>query len=106
MDLAVASVAALIRAEGDRCSRARIAVGSVAPTPMRLFEVEALLEGSALSPEILAKTQNLAAKSVAPISDVRSTADYRRHLIGILVRRSIERLLGIESGNKEFGDRY
>ena len=101
MDLAIASVAALIRVEGNRCSRARIAVGSVAPTPVRLFEVESLLEGSALSPEILAKTQNLTTKSVAPITDVRSTAEYRRHLIGVLVRRSIERLLG-----KEFGDRY
>ena len=106
MDLAVASVASLIQVEVNRCSRARIAVGSVAPTPVRLFEVESLLEGATLSPGILAKTQTLATKSVAPITDVRSTSDYRRHLIGVLVRRSIERLLGKEFRNKEFGDRY
>ena len=103
MDLAIASVAALIRVEGNRCSRARIAVGSVAPTPVRLFEVESLLEGSALSPEILAKTQNLTTKSVAPITDVRSTADYRRHLVGILVKRALKKLLEKEFG--ELGDR-
>ena len=106
MDLAVASVAALIRAEGNRCTRAHFAVGSVAPTPLRLFEVESLLEGAALSPEILVKAQNLAANSVSPITDVRSAAEYRRHLIGVLVRRSIERLLGKEFKNKELGDTY
>jgi carbon-monoxide dehydrogenase medium subunit len=101
MDLAVASVAAQIRTDGDRCLRARIAAGSVAPTPMRLFEVEALLEGAALSRELLTEAKQLAAKSVSPITDVRSTADYRCHLVGVLVKRALEKLLA-----KEFGDRY
>jgi len=101
MDLAVASVAALIRTEGNRCFKARIAAGSVAPVPMRLLEVETLLEGSSFSRELLTEAQELAAKSVSPITDVRSTADYRCHLVGVLLKRALEKLL-----DKEFGDRY
>lgn len=106
MDLAVASVAALIRTEGNRCVEARVAAGSVAPTPLRLFEVEALLEGAPLSQDLLNEAQQLASKSVSPISDIRSTSDYRRHLVGVLVKRALEELLAEESGSIKFGDRY
>lgn len=104
MDLAVASVAALIRTEGNRCLKARIAAGSVAPVPMRLSKVEAILEGASLSRELLTEAQQLAAKCVSPITDVRSTADYRRHLVGVLVKRALEKLL--DNKFEEFGDRY
>ena len=96
MDLAVASLAALIRIEGNRCVKARIAAGSVAPVPMRLLEVEAFLEGAAISRKLLTEAQQLAVKSVSPITDVRSTADYRHHLIGVLVKRALEKLLDKE----------
>jgi carbon-monoxide dehydrogenase medium subunit len=98
MDLAVASVAALIRTEGDFCLKARIAAGSVAPTPLRLFGVEALLEGATLSPELLSEAQRLAAKSVSPVTDIRSTAEYRRHMVGVMVKRALEKLLDDEFG--------
>ena len=98
MDLAVASVAVLIRTEGDRCLSARVAAGSVAPVPMRLLEVEAFLEGAALSRKLLTEAQQLAAKSVSPITDVRSSADFRCHLVGVLVKRALEKLMGKEIG--------
>ena len=101
MDLAVASVAALIQTEEDRCIEARIAAGSVAPTPVRLSAVEKILKGASLSRELLDEAQKLAAESVSPISDIRSTADYRRHLVGVLVRRALEKL-----APTPFGDRY
>ncbi len=94
MDLAVASVAALIQKEGNRCLKARMAAGSVAPTPLRLFEVEAILEGATFSQELLDESQHLASRCVSPISDARSTADYRYHLVGVLVKRALEKLLG------------
>ena len=94
MDLAVASVAALIQKEGSRCLKARMAAGSVAPTPLRLFEVEAILEGATFSQELLDEAQHLASRCVSPISDARSTADYRYHLVGVLVKRALEKLLG------------
>jgi carbon-monoxide dehydrogenase medium subunit len=94
MDLAVASVAALIQKEGNRCLKARIAAGSVAPTPLRLFEVEAVLEGATFSQKLLDEAQYLASRCVSPISDARSTAAYRYHLVGVLVKRALEKLLG------------
>lgn len=96
MDLAVASLAALIRTEGNRCVKIRIAAGSVAPVSMRLLEVEAFLEGAAFSRKLLTEAQQLAAKSVSPITDVRSTADYRHHLVGVMVKRALEKLLDKE----------
>jgi carbon-monoxide dehydrogenase medium subunit len=98
MDLAVASVAVLIRTEGDRCLSARVAVGSAAPTPLRLFEVEALLEGATYSRELLTEAQQLASHSVSPITDVRSAADFRCHLVGVLVKRALEKLMDNEIG--------
>jgi carbon-monoxide dehydrogenase medium subunit len=101
MDLALASAAVLITTDGSRCSEARVAVGSVAPTPVRLSIVEEILIGAALSRGLLDEAQKRTAESVSPISDVRSTADYRRHLAGVLVRRALELLT-----HDQFGDRY
>jgi len=100
MDLAVASAAVLIRNDGKRFLKARVAVGSVAPTPLRLFAVENLLEGALFSQDLLNKAQRLASRSVSPITDIRSTAEYRRHLVGVLIRRALEELLAGDSKGK------
>jgi carbon-monoxide dehydrogenase medium subunit len=100
MDLAIASLAVLIRKDGNRCLKARIAAGSVAPTPLRLFDVEALLEGASISRELLTEAQHLAAKSISPITDVRSTADYRCHLVEVLLKRAFERLMDRDFENR------
>jgi len=94
MDLAIASVAVLLETEGDRCLTARIAAGSVAPVPLRLSQVESLLEGARLSPKLLSDVQQLSSKSVSPITDVRSTKEYRRHIVGALIKRALEKLMG------------
>jgi CO/xanthine dehydrogenase FAD-binding subunit len=94
MDLAVASTAVLLEMEGQDCLKARIAAGSAAPVPLRLVEVESWLEGKELSPEILHQAQKLAMESVAPITDVRGTEEYRRQIIGVFIKRSIEHILG------------
>jgi len=89
MDLAVASVASLLVMKGGTCARARVAAGSCAPVPLRLQKVEALLEGKALTAELAAEAGRVAAESVAPITDVRATEEYRRALIGVYVRRAV-----------------
>ena len=94
MDLSQVSAAVLLRIENERCVRARIAVGSVAPTPLRLRKVEELLENQRITSETLAKARDLAASEVSPITDVRATAEYRRHMTGVLVERAITKLLG------------
>lgn len=93
MDLALASLAILAQIDGDRCTRLRVAAGSVAPTPLRLEQVEQLLEGKTLTAACLDEARALAMRSVSPITDVRSTEEYRRHIIGVYLRRGLERLL-------------
>lgn len=93
MDLATASIAALLEMEGDTCRKARFAAGSVAPLPIRLQKLEALLEDAKITEELIAECQQLAAASVSPITDIRASADYRRHIIGVYTRRALESAL-------------
>lgn len=93
MDLALASVALLIEFSGRRVLRARAAAGSVAPTPLRLFGVEAALEGRELTPSVLREARAAAEREVAPICDLRAGAEHRRRLASVLVARMAEGLL-------------
>jgi len=96
MDLSIASAAVLLEMDGDTCKRARFAAGSVAPVPLRLSKVEALLENAVLSKEKIEEAQKIAMDSVSPITDVRSTADYRREIIGVYIKRAVQELLNNE----------
>ena len=92
MDLSQVSVAVLLDSDGGSCVRARVAAGSVAPRPIRLREVEAVLEGGALDDARIARAREVAQGEVQPITDVRATAEYRRHMSGVLVQRAVEAL--------------
>lgn len=94
MDLAIASLAVLLEVEGGRCCKARIAAGSVAPVPLRLSKVETLLEGAAISKDLVSKAQQLARDIVSPVTDVRATEEYRRQIVGVYVKRGLEKILG------------
>ncbi len=96
MDLAVASVGVLLEMDGDTCKRARFAAGSVAPVPLRLKRVEKLFENVVISKEIIREAQEIAMNSISPITDIRSTTEYRREIVGVYVKRAIEKLLGNE----------
>lgn len=93
MDLALASVAVLLVMDGDTCLEARVAAGAVAPTPVRLRDVEAALAGRRLDDEALAEARALAAAGIAPIDDVRASAAYRRALVGALFERATRQSL-------------
>lgn len=93
MDLAIASVAILLELNGKECIKARVAAGSVAPVPLRLREVEACLEGSTLTQDTIIEAAKLAETSVSPITDIRSTEEYRRAITGVYVKRGIEILI-------------
>ena len=92
MDLAIASVAALFEMDGEKCKKARLAAGSVGPVPMRLPKVEALFEQSPIDDDTIAKAGRLAADSIAPITDIRSTEDYRRRIIKVFVERAARKI--------------
>ena len=91
MDLAYAGVAVAyaLTAPDAKCEAVRIVLGAVAPTPIRAKRAEAALEGQALSEELAEKVGSLAAEEAKPISDVRSSADYRRAMVGAMTKRAL-----------------
>ncbi len=77
-------------AEDGRCRAARIALGAVAPTPIRAYEAEKALEGQPLTPDVIAGAARLAAEATHPIDDLRGSAAYRRAVTEVMVRRALE----------------
>src|ERR1039457_2387443 len=67
----------------------RIALGAVAPTVMRAPKAEAFLDGCKISVEAMAEAGRIAAMEAKPISDFRASADYRRDLVAVLVKRAL-----------------
>jgi CO/xanthine dehydrogenase FAD-binding subunit len=92
-DIAVANAAALLVLEKEVCRKCRLAVGAVAPVPLRLRQVERAVEGRAVSPDLLERVPGLVEQEVRPITDVRSTEDYRRIVSGVLVKRALKQAL-------------
>jgi carbon-monoxide dehydrogenase medium subunit len=92
LDLAVAGVASVLTLDPtlSKCVDIRIALGAVAPTPMRAKRTEAVIRGSDLSDSVLNEAAKIAAGECAPISDVRASEWYRREVVGALVKRSIQ----------------
>lgn len=64
----------------------RVSLGSVAPTAIRLYELEAWLQGKELTPDLIDGAESRASQEVEPIDDIRSTARYRQWVSGRLVR--------------------
>ncbi|HZD39625.1 MAG TPA: xanthine dehydrogenase family protein subunit M [Terriglobales bacterium] len=91
MDLAYVGVAVayLLKAPDQRCEGVRIVLGAVAPTPIRARQAEALLEGQILTEERAARAGEEAARESKPISDVRSSADYRRAMVAAMTKRAL-----------------
>lgn len=80
-------------AEGQKVVQFAVALGSVAPTAIRLREFESWVEGKELTPEVLKEAEQRASAEVQPIADIRSTAEYRKWVSGRLVRSFLEELI-------------
>jgi aerobic carbon-monoxide dehydrogenase medium subunit len=94
MDLAYVGVAVAYNlgaqsANDKICSGVRIVLGAVAPTPIRAKRAEAALEGQILGEALAEKAGQIAAEEAKPISDVRSSADYRRAMVGTMTKRAL-----------------
>jgi carbon-monoxide dehydrogenase medium subunit len=91
MDIAVvgAGVSLTLDDSKSKCSRARIALAAVAPTPLLATEAGSALVDGSFNDALIDKAASLAAKVARPISDMRGDAEYRKHLVGVLVRRAI-----------------
>lgn len=99
MDLAVVGVAALLEVDGATCSAARLAAGAVAPVPLRLVQTERVVGGAAAEAETWTAARAAAQGEISPISDVRASEQYRRHLTGVLVERSLAELAATAAGD-------
>lgn len=94
MDIAVAGVGSFIVLSPDnRLQEVRIALGAVAPTPLRARQAEAVLEGKAVTAELIEGAATAAASEAAPISDLRGSAEFRRELVRVLTRRTLKQCL-------------
>jgi carbon-monoxide dehydrogenase medium subunit len=91
MDLAYVGVAVAygLGDQDKKCDGVRIVLGAVAPTPLRAKRAEAALEGQALTEALAEKVGQIAAEEAKPISDVRSSADYRRAMVGAMTKRAL-----------------
>lgn len=92
MDIAIAGAALSIWPDGSRVREARVALCAVAPAPLRVRDAETVLVSEGLTDAAIARAAELAMAAAQPISDVRATAEYRREMVGALVRRGLERL--------------
>ncbi len=92
-DIAKVNVAVSLTVAGGTCQEARIALGSVAPTTMRAEKAEQVLKGKKIEQGVIEKAAEVAAGETRTITDIRSTAEYRREMSRVLVKRSINKAL-------------
>ncbi len=85
-------IAGLGRCAGGVVEDVRIALGSVAPVPLRLAETEQLVTGKTIDPALLGLARETAIAGIQPIDDIRSTARYRSAVVGNLVAEFLEKL--------------
>ena len=89
LDLSKVNVACSLVMSGKTVKEARVAIGAVAPTTIRLKKIEALLKGSQITDDVLQKVVETVPAEIKPIDDVRSTAEYRRNVAGVMIKRII-----------------
>jgi len=90
VDLAIASAAIYVEVEDGFIRNARIALGSVAPKPLRAVKTESLLRGLRINSREMLNVLKTIDEEISPITDVRSTAEYRRYVSKVLVLDALE----------------
>jgi CO/xanthine dehydrogenase FAD-binding subunit len=92
MDLAVVGVAAFVVREGETCKDVRIALGAVAPTPIRESRAESALLGKKLTDESIAEAAAAASSECRPIDDHRAAREYRCDMVYVLTKRALTQI--------------
>jgi CO/xanthine dehydrogenase FAD-binding subunit len=92
-DFAIVGIAAMIVRDGARCTAARLASAGAGPVPVRLRAAEEILERDGLGDAAVAAAAARAAELVEPDADVHASAEYRRHLTGVLTARALKRAI-------------
>lgn len=89
-DLAKLNGSVRLEMNGNICTSARIAMGCVGPTTLRLPKTEQLLINKEITPELLAQVADSVPTEISPIDDKRSTAEYRLMVSGVVIKRLIQ----------------
>jgi CO/xanthine dehydrogenase FAD-binding subunit len=93
MEIAIANVCVSLEMDGHkRCSGIRIALGAVAPTPIRAKKAESILKDKRVTPELIGECAEAAVEETKPISDIRASADYRKKMVHFLVKKMVSDL--------------
>ena len=100
MDISVVGAAVWVHLddEGSSFVSGRVALAAVAPTPLAVPGVESILAGQPARHDTFAKAAAMAQEAAQPITDMRGTAEYRRQIVGVLVRRALE--MAVERARK------
>lgn len=94
---AIVTVAAhLVEADGQ-VSQARLALNSVGPYPLRAKQAEAALVGAPLTAETIAAAAQAASEECEPFTDAIASEGYRRRMAGVIVKRALSQLAGLEA---------
>ena len=99
MAISVVSIAVVLEMEDNLCQKARVALGAVAPTPVRAYRVESVLEGTRIDSETLDTCSRVVTEEISPISDIRASSTYRTQATAVLLRRAIAEAL--EKGRQQ-----
>ena len=102
-DLAQASVAVLVSPDYEY----RVAFGAVGPTPVRARKLEAAIKGEEPTDEMLEVARKFIARETSPITDIRATAEYRTHMLEVMLERGIRAAVArLNGGGPEYGTRH
>jgi len=90
IDIAIVNAAARLTIESGVCKVAKVAMGSVAATPMYSKKAEELLTGNKIDSGLIKKAADAASQEAKPIDDIRGSAGYRKQMVAVLVERALE----------------
>ncbi len=92
MDLAVVGVAVFVDTGNGEFKDVRIGLGAVSPTPMRALGAETVLKGERIGEQVIQEAARKASKEASPIDDHRASAEYRRLMVEVLVKRALQQV--------------
>jgi len=100
-DFAVVAAAVAVDLDGDRIDDARVVVGGVDEVPLRAEAAEEVLDGASAGDDTFAEAARAAAAAVEPSSDVHGSAEYRKELTAVLVRRALADAVARRGGTED-----
>jgi len=87
--ISVANMSVIIDRDGNRCRDIAVAFGAVAPVPLRAAATEKAVKGKTFSDQLVAECSEAVQSDISPISDIRGSAEYRRHVAANILARAL-----------------